>query len=422
VLYEVVERLKEKEVGPRKSSRLETSDDEPQPILDFLVREDAFAASLLLADILDGVSGIFKIIQQGPQWTSEFARVESASGMDTTVTPVVELLARFKRLLHKDRRNEHIDGVMEAALAHTVLILEGELANGNFSSDEEFQAARVAAEERFAATGEGSLRKRLQATFKASMKAIDESQGLVKLEEALQHLTIKFRYDVNERPILLPEDASADDIFSFLGVSEAWVKESGSSRATLAAKLLSQWNSYCRGWKAPASGASLIRPKGVNDFWLALAPKSRQLSDLAVVKWSSPTNSAGPERVYSVVTHMDLPGNSTMGPTTFKNTVTLRVNRTLADGLGEELLADRLVQAGNVPPPRHSKRGREEDAAAVAAERLLKRSRLEADSEAAATKAAAAAAALAALDAEVSAAEDSAAKEGEVEAADVAEK
>ena len=77
------------------------------------------------------------------------------------------------------------------------------------------------------------------------MKAIDESQGLVKLEEALQHLTIKFRYDVNERPILLPEDASADDIFSFLGVSEAWVKESGSSRATLAAKLLSQWNSYC---------------------------------------------------------------------------------------------------------------------------------------------------------------------------------
>ena len=147
MLYEVVERLKEKDLNDKsRLTKLLTMEDKPQPILDWFAREDVFAASLLLSNVLDGVSGIFKIIQQGPQWLSEFAKIGDASGMETTVVPILDLLAVFKRMQNKDLQLEQINLVVESTLKHSLAILQGERENDNIATDEE--AARGKAVER----------------------------------------------------------------------------------------------------------------------------------------------------------------------------------------------------------------------------------------------------------------------------------
>jgi hypothetical protein len=146
---------------------------------------------------------------------------------------------------------------------------------------------------------------------------------------------------------------------------------------------------------------------GVNNYWNSLSTTASELSDLALLRWCSPTNGAGPERAYSIVTHMDLPGNSTMGLKTFTNTVKLRFNGRIVHVLGDELLADRLVETAHAPAPRHLKRSREEVAATDAAEKSLKKARLEAVVTAKSAEAAAAAATAAAAKAELEAASES---------------
>ena len=119
--------------------------------------------------------------------------------METTVVPILNLLAVFKRPQNEDLQLEQIYLVMESTLKHSLAILQGERENENIATDEDLEAARGKAVERCTAKGKKSIHRRLLKTLRLSMAAVAESQGLGKLEEALHHLTLKFRYDINVR-------------------------------------------------------------------------------------------------------------------------------------------------------------------------------------------------------------------------------
>jgi hypothetical protein len=223
----------------------------------------------------------------------------------------------------------------------------------------------------------GAERRALTRTINRSIKNLTASQGLIKTNEAIDSLEIKFRFDLANRPSALPlsntsnDTPTTADIFEFFGISDGWAARNGTSNHRLMSALIPQWEAHCKQWRAPTAGADRATPLDTYDYWESLADDAKELSAIALYHWSAPISNAMPERVFRVVTHMDDPLRRSMEHLTFENTIDLRVNRSYLEDMADELVAD-IAHTKGAPTPREvesgmsatGKRSRDAEAAA----------------------------------------------------------
>ena len=81
------------------------------------------------------------------------------------------------------------------------------------------------------------------------------------------------------------------------------------------------------------------------DFWIEVAKTSPELGELAQLWWEKPISSAGVERIFSILTHMDDEHRRQMQDETLYNTLFLRANRKLV----EQLVAERAAAERGFP-------------------------------------------------------------------------
>jgi hypothetical protein len=156
------------------------------------------------------------------------------------------------------------------------------------------------------------------------IKAIDTAGGTVKLREALAGLELRERFNVNEALPGLPH--TVVEMFNFLGVPDA------ERNPAMSVKLPLQWEAQRRLWKAPPAG-TVLSNSAVFDYWSGQATTAPELSALATLHWLRPVSSATVERIYSLLTHMDIPSRRSMGQVMLKHQLFLAGNALLVTDL-----------------------------------------------------------------------------------------
>ena len=103
--------------------------------------------------------------------------------------------------------------------------------------------------------------------------------------------------------------------------------------------LRGQYEAVKKAWKARPAADPPYTPRQVMDFWIEVAETSPQLGELAQLWWEKPISSAGVERIFSILTHMDDEHRRQMQDKTLYHTLFLRANRRLV----EQLVAERAA-------------------------------------------------------------------------------
>jgi hypothetical protein len=216
----------------------------------------------------------------------------------------------------------------------------------------------------------GSERKTLTKVLKSAIEHVVHSQGLVKTTEALRALDVKFQYDIAVKPTPLPKSGaqaviSNSDLLAFFAVPEGWASSHGTTNHLLLSNLHLQWISHCNKWLPPTASSAPYTPSDVYEYWRMLAAGAKELSELAIHHWSSPVSNAAPERVFSILTHMDDPRRRTMEHLSLENQLFLRANNTIVSELGSTLVSN-IADSRTASTSRAveaSKRRREPDSA-----------------------------------------------------------
>ena len=144
-------------------------------------------------------------------------------------------------------------------------------------------------------------RSDIKKAVKAGIAAVKKAEGTKKLKEALNGLDIRERFNVNNRPAALPPSIS--ELWPFFGVPK--------QSPGVAQKLKTQWQAHCDAWKPPAPGV-VFSNCAVFKYWDDLTATSPELAEIATLQWLRPISSASVERIYSILTHMDVPTRRTM--------------------------------------------------------------------------------------------------------------
>lgn len=171
-----------------------------------------------------------------------------------------------------------------------------------------------------------------------AVTAIRDSEARKKIEEALQLL------DLARKPERLLDSATSADVRTFFGVPNGWAKLHDTSDYNIAGALRTQWTEHCKRWDRDRADKSIVgdrrpTPRDVNEYWRSLRDRSPDLSLLAEHHWAA-ASSSQPERVFSILTTMDVPNRRKMEELTLANTLFLRANKTTVNAIAQEMQAD----------------------------------------------------------------------------------
>ena len=198
-------------------------------------------------------------------------------------------------------------------------------------------------------------RKAVMEAVKAGITAVEKAEGTKKLQEALDGLDIRERFNVNFHPAELP--ANLNDLFAFFDVPI------DKRTPALAIILTRQREAHVKEWRAPPPGV-IFSNKAVFTYWADLATTARELSDFATLQWRRPISSASVERIYSILTHMDNPTRRSMGRTLLEQLLFLAGNARVVSGLLHEF-AESTRHAAEAVTEGRLKRRRGAEAAAA---------------------------------------------------------
>ena len=191
---------------------------------------------------------------------------------------------------------------------------------------------------------DGAEYVRLSNTLMQAVTTIRDSKARKKIEEALQLLEVKFRFDLARKPERLLDSATSADVRTFFGVPNGWAKLHDTSDYNIAGALRTQWTEHCKRWDRDRADKSIVgdrrpTPRDVNEYWRSLHDRSPDLSLLAEHHWAA-ASSSQPERVFSILTTMDVPNRRKMEELTLANTLFLRANKTTVNAIAQEMQAD----------------------------------------------------------------------------------
>jgi len=335
--------------------QLISSEDDPDRLLDFLASSSNFAACLTVSLVVNGVNGIFKLIQGGSAYGgSDFAKRGSefthtlakakAEDVPSIVGPVRQLIDSLDRLAVPGcaELDEVIGAVAIETMCHARGNLDREIGYGNIDSD---AADKVMDDTTASFSLGGAEYDKLRKTLLQAVTAISVCKAGKKTEEALQLLEVKFRFELARKPERLLDTSSSADVHTFFGIPDGWAKSHGTTSYNLVGALRTQWLAHCKTWDRDRAGISVLAdlrpsPRDVNDYWRGLRDRSPDLSLLAEHHWAAAVSSSQPERAFSKLTTMDVPNRRRMEELTLANTLFLRVNKTTVDAIAQELEAD----------------------------------------------------------------------------------
>ena len=312
--------------------------------------------------IVDGVGGIFKMIQGGPSWVHRYNAMDLENA-STFTTPIKNLVTNLEVLGSPLRQKELVDAVLKKTLEHShsvldAMVIYGEVTEENLPAEKASATARVEA-----------LRGNFTSLCSAISTSATECAAMDKVSESVDHLDKKFLYDPRTRPYELSTTASESEVFKYLGIPETWCEEHDLTSYSFSNKLVAQWNLYVKKWKEPPKG-SHFTPSQVNDFWLDMESESKELADIALLNWAAPINAAGTERVFSIVTAMDQPHRAGMKEETFLQTLYLRGNRRSVVALATDAALDVTLAKGGTMDTKNLVSTKRERANETALERL----------------------------------------------------
>lgn len=267
--------------------------------------------------------------------------------LPAVVDSVRLLLRHIGHLEQDEQRRDLIEQVGETTLQHANAMLarsveyrEGTTGTAAELMEECKQQLRPA-------------RDKLSTVLLRAVENMRECAGRAKLEEALAGLDRKERFNVANPPKPVP---TGSDINKHLYTSLPWAE-----RVTLD----TSWTSYCLANKE-GQGQD-ITPMQVYQYWKELAGTSPLLSQVAIANWVRPISSACVERIYSYLTHMDVPDRRRISRENLVNTLYLRANWQVKHELLEELAHHDVSRYLGVT---ERERKRQATEAAVMAEKL----------------------------------------------------
>ena len=274
-----------------------------------------FAAFHFLSSILGAVPGVFMLIQGGSQWASQL-RDNETHKLPTAAEAVDQLINSIEALSVTDRVSEAVDETIEACKKQLEHVLKSQIdAKEPLLPDS--TEYRMEDEPKARAGWDKNLEKaatKIKAALKVGLRELKRCGGREKLEETLQSLRIKDRYSLRAPFEELP--ATTPGLCAFLGVPAD--RPNMFSYTTL---LRGQYKAVKEAWKARPAAALPYTPRQVMDFWIEVAKTSPELGELAQLWWEKPISSAGVERIFSILTHMDDEHRRQMQDETLYNTL-----------------------------------------------------------------------------------------------------
>lgn len=287
--------------------------------LAMLSNVELFGAFALLADVLNNVPPLFAMVQGN----ARFDITDSASTITTKVTSAlaaIKCIRTNSTLLDRAMRkaNDAMEKQQELVLARAAVYGEA-IVPGK----ETYDAGDLPATREACAANRASACRALKKTLVAALKAVSDCAGAEKLEECLQQLRVRDRFNLN---VAAEEMAAADDPMDFL---DAHSTLGASPSVAAAATLGEEWKQSCSA-RSAATGRTYT-PQATLKYWVDAALRWKHLSAVAVHHWTRPISSAAAERVFSLLTHMDDARRQRMSEQSLHNTLFLRANRHLVD-------------------------------------------------------------------------------------------
>lgn len=300
-------------------------------VLAYLSDISNFAAFVLLARLLSTVTGVFKLIQGGSQWTAKL-RTDLPSSVPTAASSVTQLLDRFNALYGDAgaaARDALIDEVISASVAQQDEMLrrakeynEPIVKGATTYREGDLTAARLSHAQNISKT-----REWLYTTLADSLEALHSCPGMGKMREALAALQVKQRFDLSHAPSPLP--STPNEVYDLLGVPSA------DHAMTTYFELRDDWALYMNRYRAPPEGHTYA-PAAVAQFWTSIAAAAPRLSALALEHWLRPVGNAAVERVFSTLSDMDTAKRRAMTDATLMSTLYLRSNQHIMRKVLEE--------------------------------------------------------------------------------------
>jgi hypothetical protein len=305
-------------------------------VLDFLVSSDAFASIHLIASIFDATPTLVKMIQTSE--SASFAGFKPRTlteGLPGAIAGVNELLDTLDTI-ETDRgvRRDFVAASIAALAVQQASIRERLVADGD-APDDDASRAKAAQEDEFSRK---ATEKKLSKALKAAAHAVQQCKGRKKLQECLNALARKQRFNLVEKPRLAPDSG----IFAFLGVVQP--SDCTPARALL---LTRQWKSHVEAWVKPQG---IVSPRDVQQYWEGLTTAAPELVKVALYHWLRPVSSAPVERIFSILTHMDSATRQSMTRRVLHDLLFLRANRKIVTMLAHQQAATMKEKVRSLEP------------------------------------------------------------------------
>ena len=308
---------------------------------------ETFAAAYALSTILRDVPALFRVLQGNERFE---AALEGLHKDDKKRQGVFNAVAAARGIVNDLKALDDQDSQLRAAV---MIDIERECREQiviTMARSKEYDEPLVKDAEGYNVDDEraymdGAAKEmkkaleRIERAIKEASEAIKTCAGIAKLEEALDHLDIKERYNLNAKTLAAPppiNDLSA--VYKFFGVPASVEVSLPHARDLIAA-----WEAHRKSYEPPADGASRS-PADVFKYWQRVQARkgsSATLARYAVLARLRPVGNAAPERVMSHVTDIDKPTRRNMMKTTYHDTIFLRANsgivRLLLQQMAEEI-------------------------------------------------------------------------------------
>ena len=165
---------------------------------------------------------------------------------------------------------------------------------------------------------------RVEAAIVEGSKAMNKCKGMEKAKEALADLDCKRRYSLNIRVVpaapplamLAPGEnfvLAGKPVFDFFGIpKKEW-------NLTLARSLISEWELHRKAYTPPPKG-SIVGPAATMEYWMGIASQGApSLSKWATFRLLRPNGNAAPERLMSLLSHIEQDNAQSAKPQTMGN-------------------------------------------------------------------------------------------------------